>query len=125
MRSDRVIHPRLPDTFDCGDVDHRSCHHRLPLFPCSRSLLQRQGADALTAARRTSNRRAFMAIDDFAIRALACRQAAGLTRLLRRIDGPQDTWITVDGQRALLLCSNNYLGLANDAAVCEAAQRAA
>ncbi len=33
--------------------------------------------------------------------------------------------MTIDGQRALLLCSNNYLGLANHAAVREAAIRAA
>jgi 8-amino-7-oxononanoate synthase len=62
---------------------------------------------------------------DFATHELARRRAAGLARRLRRIDGAQDTWVTVEGRRALLLCSNNYLGLATHPAVCEAANRAA
>ncbi len=52
-------------------------------------------------------------------------RAAGLWRQLRCIDGPVDTWVTVDGRRALLLCSNNYLGLAAHPALAEAAARAA
>ena len=52
-------------------------------------------------------------------------RAAGLWRELRRIEGAVDTWVTVDGVRALLLCSNNYLGLANHPALAEAAARAA
>lgn len=52
-------------------------------------------------------------------------RAAGLWRSLRRIEGAVDTWVTVDGTRALLLCSNNYLGLANHPALAEAAARAA
>ncbi len=52
-------------------------------------------------------------------------RAAGLWRELRRIEGPVDTWVTVDGTRALLLCSNNYLGLANHPALAEAAADAA
>ena len=66
-----------------------------------------------------------MAFDDFALRELATRQAAGLARTLRHVDGAQDTWVSVDGRRALLLCSNNYLGLANHPALREAASRAA
>ena len=66
-----------------------------------------------------------MTVEDFAARELAARRAAGLVRELRPIDGPQDTWVTVDGHRALLLCSNNYLGLANHPALREAASRAA
>ena len=66
-----------------------------------------------------------MALDDFALEQLASRQAAGLTRRLRWVDGAQDTWVTVDGQRALLLCSNNYLGLANHPALQDAACKAA
>ena len=46
-------------------------------------------------------------------------------RELRRIEGAVDTWVTVDGARALLLCSNNYLGLANHPALAAAAGRAA
>jgi len=66
-----------------------------------------------------------MAGDDFVRCELAHREAAGLARRLRRVDSAQDTWVVVDGQRALLLCSNNYLGLANHPALVEAAQRAA
>lgn len=49
----------------------------------------------------------------------------GLYRRLRRIDGPQDAEVVVDGRRAILLCSNNYLGLANDPEVVAAAREAA
>ncbi|HVO26910.1 MAG TPA: 8-amino-7-oxononanoate synthase [Candidatus Margulisiibacteriota bacterium] len=66
-----------------------------------------------------------MSVADFATCELARRQAAGLVRRLRPIEGAQDTWVTVDGRRALLLCSNNYLGLATHPAVREAASRAA
>jgi glycine C-acetyltransferase len=66
-----------------------------------------------------------MGAADFAAEELATRQAAGLMRRLRRVDGAQDAWVTVDGRRALLLCSNNYLGLANHPALREAACRAA
>jgi 8-amino-7-oxononanoate synthase len=66
-----------------------------------------------------------MSVADFATSELARRQAAGLARQLRLIDGAQDTWVTVEGRRALLLCSNNYLGLATHPAVREAASRAA
>ena len=37
---------------------------------------------------------------------------AGLYRHMPTIEGPTDTYVTVDGSRAMLLCSNNYLGLA-------------
>ena len=66
-----------------------------------------------------------MAVDDFAFEELAGRRAAGLMRHLRQIGGAQDCWVTVDGHRALLLCSNNYLGLANHPALREAACKAA
>ncbi len=56
---------------------------------------------------------------------LARIRAAGLYRELHRIEGPVDRWVTVDGRRALLLCSNNYLGLASHPALAEAAARAA
>ncbi|MEB2286042.1 MAG: 8-amino-7-oxononanoate synthase [Polyangiaceae bacterium UTPRO1] len=56
---------------------------------------------------------------------LAQVRAAGLWRELRRIEGPVDTWVNVDGIRALVLCSNNYLGLANHPALAAAAARAA
>jgi 8-amino-7-oxononanoate synthase len=66
-----------------------------------------------------------MAVDDFARCELEACRAAGLQRWIRWIEGAQDTWVTVDGRRALLLCSNNYLGLANHPAVREAASKAA
>jgi glycine C-acetyltransferase len=53
------------------------------------------------------------------------RRAAGLRRTLHWVDSGQDAWVTLDGRRVLMLCSNNYLGLANHPAVIEAACAAA
>jgi len=39
----------------------------------------------------------------------------GLYNYIRTIESPQGAWLTVDGRRVLNFCSNNYLGLANDA----------
>ena len=39
-------------------------------------------------------------------------RAAGLHRRMRTIEGAQGPRVTVDGDEVLLLCSNNYLGLA-------------
>jgi len=49
----------------------------------------------------------------------------GLHRRLRLIEGPQGPSVTLDGRPVLLLCSNNYLGLADRAEVREAAAEAA
>jgi 8-amino-7-oxononanoate synthase len=49
----------------------------------------------------------------------------GLHRRTRLISGPQGPRVTVDGRAVLLLCSNNYLGLADHPAVREAAAEAA
>ncbi|HEU4738371.1 MAG TPA: 8-amino-7-oxononanoate synthase [Solirubrobacterales bacterium] len=49
----------------------------------------------------------------------------GLYRRLRLIEGPQGPTVTLDGQQVLLLCSNNYLGLADRSQVREAAADAA
>jgi 8-amino-7-oxononanoate synthase len=49
----------------------------------------------------------------------------GLTRRLRLISGPQGPTVLVDGKPVLLLCSNNYLGLADHPSVREAAAEAA
>ena len=49
----------------------------------------------------------------------------GLHRRLRLIEGPQGPRVTLDGREVLLLCSNNYLGLADDERVREAAAEAA
>lgn len=65
-----------------------------------------------------------MKAEDFAAHVLAERRAAGLIREMRIMDGAQDAWVTLEGRRVLLLCSNNYLGLANHPAVQEAARKA-
>jgi glycine C-acetyltransferase/8-amino-7-oxononanoate synthase len=48
----------------------------------------------------------------------------GLYRRLRPIDGPQGPQVMLGGKEVLLLCSNNYLGLADDPRVREAAAAA-
>ena len=45
-------------------------------------------------------------------------------RRLRVIDGEQSTHVELDGRTVLMLCSNNYLGLANHPAMVEAAAKA-
>jgi 8-amino-7-oxononanoate synthase len=56
---------------------------------------------------------------------LAELEASGLRRRLRLIEGPQGPQVTLDGRPILLLCSNNYLGLANHPRLREAAAEAA
>jgi 8-amino-7-oxononanoate synthase len=56
---------------------------------------------------------------------LAELERAGLTRRLRLVSGPQGPTVLLDGQPVLLLCSNNYLGLADHPRVREAAAEAA
>jgi 8-amino-7-oxononanoate synthase len=52
-------------------------------------------------------------------------RARGLYRKLRLISGPQGPRVLLDGRPVLLLCSNNYLGLADHPRVREAAADAA
>src|SRR3954466_7823801 len=49
----------------------------------------------------------------------------GLYRRMRMISGPQGPRVLLDGKPVLLLCSNNYLGLADHPRVREAAAEAA
>ena len=49
---------------------------------------------------------------------------AGLFNTIRTLASPQGAWLTVDGQRVLNFCSNNYLGLANHPRLVEASRRA-
>jgi 8-amino-7-oxononanoate synthase len=49
----------------------------------------------------------------------------GLDRRLRMVSGPQGPRVLLDGRPVLLLCSNNYLGLADHPRVREAAAEAA
>jgi glycine C-acetyltransferase len=48
----------------------------------------------------------------------------GLYRSLRLIEGKQDAVVRLNGQRVIMLCSNNYLGLANHPRLIAAAKRA-
>jgi 8-amino-7-oxononanoate synthase len=52
-------------------------------------------------------------------------RASGLHRRLRLIEGAQGPRVQLDGEAVLLLCSNNYLGLADHPRVREAAAEAA
>ncbi|HEY5285986.1 MAG TPA: aminotransferase class I/II-fold pyridoxal phosphate-dependent enzyme, partial [Solirubrobacteraceae bacterium] len=56
---------------------------------------------------------------------LAEIERLGRRRRLRMVSGPQGPRILLDGQPVLLLCSNNYLGLADHPQVREAAAEAA
>src|ERR1700750_1063902 len=49
----------------------------------------------------------------------------GLRRRTRLVSGPQGPHVLLDGRPVLLLCSNNYLGLADHPRVREAAAEAA
>lgn len=49
---------------------------------------------------------------------------SGLLVNIRTIEGPQGAWITVDGKKVFNLCSNNYLGFANDPQLMSAAKKA-
>ncbi len=51
-------------------------------------------------------------------------QAQGLAITIRTIGSPCGAWMIVDGKRVLNFCTNNYLGLANDARLREAAKKA-
>ena len=56
---------------------------------------------------------------------LAELERQGLGRRLRLISGPQGPTVLLEGKPVLLLCSNNYLGLADHPSVREAAAAAA
>ena len=56
---------------------------------------------------------------------LAELRRTGLHRRLRLIEGAQGPRVLLDGAEVLLLCSNNYLGLADHPCVREAAGDAA
>src|SRR5512133_3452853 len=48
----------------------------------------------------------------------------GLYRQMRLVAGEQGSRVVIDGREVLLLCSNNYLGLANHACLKESAIKA-
>lgn len=49
-------------------------------------------------------------------------EQTGLYNTIRTLNSPQGAWLIVDGRRVLNFCSNNYLGLANDPRLAQAAQ---
>jgi len=55
---------------------------------------------------------------------MAALKDAGLMINIRTIGSPAGAWMVVDGKRVLNLCTNNYLGLANDPRLKAAAKRA-
>ena len=48
----------------------------------------------------------------------------GLNWILRVLSGPSQPWTIVDGKKVLMMCSNNYLGLANHPKIRQAAMEA-
>jgi 7-keto-8-aminopelargonate synthetase-like enzyme len=65
-----------------------------------------------------------MDLDTFAAAALDELRASGLLRELRSVAGPQGSRVVVDGREVVNFASNDYLGLANDPLLREAAARA-
>ncbi|GAB4308162.1 MAG: glycine C-acetyltransferase [Candidatus Bipolaricaulota bacterium] len=61
---------------------------------------------------------------DFICAELAELRNQGLYNTIRTIAGPVGAWTVVDGKKVLNMCSNNYLGFANDPRLKEAARRA-
>lgn len=51
-------------------------------------------------------------------------EQSGLLVTIRTLEGPQGAWININGKNFLNLCSNNYLGLANDERLKDAAIKA-
>ncbi|MCR4404829.1 MAG: glycine C-acetyltransferase [Candidatus Acetothermia bacterium] len=61
---------------------------------------------------------------DFIDEELQSLKEQGLYNIIRTIGGPVGAWTVVDGKKVLNMCSNNYLGFANDPRLKEAAKRA-
>ena len=60
----------------------------------------------------------------FIEQALGDLRERGLYNTIRTIESAIGAWVTIDGRRMLNMCSNNYLGFANDERLCEAARKA-
>lgn len=63
-------------------------------------------------------------IGSFLTETLNDLQQRGLYRTMREMTGPQGAHITISGREVLNFCSNNYLGLASDSRLKEAAKQA-
>lgn len=61
---------------------------------------------------------------DFINQELERLKNEGLYNNIRTISSPQGAWIVVDGKKVLNMCSNNYLGFANDPRLVKAAKDA-
>ena len=61
---------------------------------------------------------------DFVEKELQFLKEEGRYRQIRWIEESPSPWVRMNGERVLLLCSNNYLGLANDPRLKEGALRA-
>src|SRR5947199_111037 len=57
-------------------------------------------------------------------REIAQLKEQGLFTNIRALQSPQGAWLTVDGKHVLNMSSNNYLGLAKDPRLVEAAKTA-
>lgn len=66
-----------------------------------------------------------MLLHEVAQETLNTLEQQGLLRSLRVVGSATDAWVDVAGRRTLLLCSNNYLGLANHPELIAAAAEAA
>jgi len=51
---------------------------------------------------------------DFIQKELEQLKSEGRYNIIRVIESPQGAWVTIDGRNKLNLCSNNYLGFANN-----------
>jgi 8-amino-7-oxononanoate synthase len=63
-------------------------------------------------------------IDQFLRQEIEKLKTSGLYRDMKRIAGPIDTTVSIDGKEVILLSSNNYLGLASHSKLKEAAASA-
>ncbi|MGB9757370.1 MAG: glycine C-acetyltransferase [Candidatus Bipolaricaulaceae bacterium] len=61
---------------------------------------------------------------DFVVAELENLKAQGMYNIIRTIESPVGAWTVVDGKKVLNMCSNNYLGFANDPELKRAAIRA-
>ncbi|MCK5237424.1 MAG: 8-amino-7-oxononanoate synthase [Deltaproteobacteria bacterium] len=60
-------------------------------------------------------------MDNFITEKLIELKDKGLIRRIKKVHGPQGKYINIDNKDVLLLCSNDYLGLANDQRLKDAA----
>lgn len=63
-------------------------------------------------------------LEQFIDKALESLREQGLYNNIRSLGSPQGAWLEIEGRKVLNLCSNNYLGLANDPRLREAAAKA-